>query len=340
MNFSFIIKASTEIGYGHLIRSKTLASSIQELKHESDRVFYYVIGNKTLDGLLFNVCFNYKIFKSEEELFSQREKLFLDGIVIFDLLSVGDKLFNLANSSSCIVSLSPFFNHMDKVETIFHRTKYHNYLFNKKTTVHKGLEYALIQEGCEQIDTASYKKYLNEDRMSIAVSMGGGDAANKTLKVIKQLNKLKNKYVVWIMLGHGYKHSYDELIEETKKSYHEIILAKTNSSMWKILSLNSLLILPGGITTYESVYAGLPTINFVENPSQRFLIQELVENNLCDKVNNIDSEELTEKIEYYNKNRRELFIMHLNSKGVIDGLASNRIYEIMIKGRCHYGRNC
>jgi spore coat polysaccharide biosynthesis predicted glycosyltransferase SpsG len=252
-------------------------------------------------------------------------------VVIFDLLEVTDGLMDALRNTTSLVSLSPIFSHMDKVDFLFHRTKYHNHPFTPKTRLYKGLSYALIQEGCRRIPADLFKIQLCEDKMSIAISMGGADAANQTLKVIRKINQLKEDYVVWVMIGEGYKHSYDELIEESKKSHHEIILAKTNSSMWKVLSLTSLLILPGGITTYEAAYAGLPTINIVKNRKQRFLIQELLENNLCDEVSDISSADLVKKIDYYYNNREDLVKMHSNSKGSIDGLGAHRICKILKK---------
>lgn len=333
MNISFVLKASTNIGYGHLIRSRALANSIHSLCRKDDKVFYYVIGDKTLDNLLTNSCFEYSIFQSEDEIILSKDNLKLNDIVIFDLLSVSDMLFDIVSRKAWVVSISPIFSHMSKVDAVFHRTEYHDFSFNETTEVFKGLDYTLIQHGCKYIDTATYKKYLNEEKMSISVSMGGGDAANKSLKVIQELNKLKDNYIIWLMLGQGYKYSYDDLIEESKKSHHEIILAKTNTSMWKVLGLSSLLLLPGGITSYEAAYAGLPTINIVENTNQIYLIQELIEKGVSDLVTCIDDGELVAKIEYYNLNRSELFAKHLNTKGLIDGCAADRIYEIIIKNR-------
>ena len=333
MNISFVLKASTDIGYGHLIRSRALANSIQGLCHKEDKVHYYVIGDKTLDNLLTNSPFEYSIFESEDEIILAKDNLKLNDIVIFDLLTVSDELFDIVHKKAWVVSISPLFSHMSKVDAVFHRTEYHDFAFSEKTEVFKGLDYTLIQHGCKGIDAASYKKHLNEEKMSIAISMGGGDAANKSLKIIRELNKLKDDYTIWLMLGQGYKYSYDDLIEESKKSHHEIILAKTNTSMWKVLGLSSLLILPGGITTYEAAYAGLPTINIVENTKQRYLIQELIEKGVSDEVTCIDDGELVGKIEYYNSNRSERFTKHLNTKGLIHGCAADRIYEIIIKKR-------
>ena len=73
----------------------------------------------------------------------------------------------------------------------------------------------------------------------------------------------------------------DEIIESIESdSQHEIILAKNNRSMWQLLGNCSFIITTSGITSYESVYVGIPSITFYENENQYFLIKELLENDI------------------------------------------------------------
>ena len=331
MNISFIVKASTRIGFGHLIRSRSLAHTMQALQRPGDVINFYVIGEHRLLNLLAKEHFNISLFETESSLIAAAPDLALGDVIIFDLLDVSDQLFELCRPASWLVSISPIFSHLNQMDAFFHRSHYFDGDMSGHTTVYKGLEYTIIQHGCKQIEAAYYKAVLEEERMSIAVSMGGGDAANKSLQVIKELNQLADNYTIWLMLGEGYQHSYDELIEESKNSHHEIILAKTNESMWKVLKQASLLVVPGGITTYEAAYAGLPTINILSNPKQAFLIQELVDANVADTVDDIRNGALKDKISFYHKNRRKLLDMHLQSKGLIDGQAGSRIYETILR---------
>ncbi len=134
-----------------------------------------------------------------------------------------------------------------------------------------------------------------------------------------------------MLLGEGYQHSYNDLINVIKKdSGHEIILAKTNRSMWQILKNCILAILPGGITTYEAAYAGLPTLNLLTDDSSRFLIRELEENEVCiyeGLINDDNLSKLNNTIEYLYHNRKKLLEMHLNTKGLIHGNSAQLILE-------------
>ena len=240
-------------------------------------------------------------------------------------------MFDLTRSANWRLSISPIFSHLDKVDTVIHRSKYFEQDLAHAKLI-KGLEFAIIQSGCRQIDRGVRSNgNISEQRLSLAVSMGGGDAANKTLQVIKRLNEIEGHFTIWAMLGEGYKHSYDDLIEESKQSRHEIILAKTNESMWRVLSLASMLILPGGVTSYEAAYAGLPTLNIVENPRQESLVRELCENRVSYQINGISDDKLLEQIERFDKNRELLYEMHMRTKGLIDDRAGERIFELLLQ---------
>lgn len=330
MHITFVVKASTKVGFGHLIRSRSLANQIEKLLIDKQTLQFCIIGEQSLEVLLSGLDYPVKIFESEEHFIASHEEVNLSDIVVFDLLSVEDNLFELTTKARWRISISPIFSHLNDIDTFIHRSKYFdNHLLCKN--VIKGLEFAIIQDGCRQIDAGSYKRNLNEERLSLAISMGGGDAANKTLQVIQRLNKLQQNFTIWVMLGEGYKHSYDALIAAAKESHHEIILAKTNESMWRVLSLASLLILPGGVTSYEATYAGLPTLNIVESERQKMLVKELFEEGVSLEINGIQDPKMLELIHQLDSDRAALYSMHLRSKGLIDGRAGERIFELMVR---------
>jgi spore coat polysaccharide biosynthesis predicted glycosyltransferase SpsG len=132
------------------------------------------------------------------------------------------------------------------------------------------------------------------------------------------------------MLGEGYTHSYQDLVDSIKGSRHEIILAKSNDSMWRILSTCALTILAGGTTTYEAAYAGLPSINTLETNQHLFLIQELVDKGICLCAGTTFSESLNHLnslILQLSQNPNELFAIHQRSKALISGLAAEKIVQ-------------
>jgi spore coat polysaccharide biosynthesis predicted glycosyltransferase SpsG len=326
----FLCKASTRIGLGHLVRSRTLAMGLKSLNFDSE-IDFILIGDKDFDKLFLSADIKPVIIDSEKKL---DLKMNYD-VIFFDMMHLSSRVFNLTKKKAKLtVSLSPIFNHLKEVDILFNRTKYIDEN-NLPNNVYADLEYSIIQNDCKKISAGTFEENLKLSTFSIAISMGGGDAANRTFKLLKTLKKCKVPATFWVLLGEGYKHSYDKLINEIKSdTIHEIILVNTNKNMWQILRNCILFILPGGITSYESVYAGLPSINFLEDESNYFLIQELVESGVCSYCgvfNEKNMLNLNKKIEALYCDRSQLMEMHIKSKNLIKENSFLKIHDILLK---------
>lgn len=323
MKLIFICKASTEIGFGHLIRSRSLANSLS--LHKPDvSITFFAIGDISLKQLLNNTSYPVHIIKSEQDL------VFTGNcdVAVLDMLTIGDKALNeIRSGSKLLVSLSPVFNHFTAIDILFHRTKYfHSQQECHPKNIYSGLEYTIIQEHCQKISTAQYERKLQHEYFPVAISMGGGDAANLTLDCLKELKKCNVPATFWVLLGEGYKFSYDELVKEIRKdSNHEILLIKTNQSMWHILENCILMIIPGGVTAYEAAFAGMPTIIYNKNASSSFLMKELHEEKVA--MNYRTWPAIRKKIESLYSKKKDLLLMHIRSKNLIEGKAYEKIYD-------------
>lgn len=326
--FLFICKASTSIGLGHLMRSKALALNFKSLGVSFD---FFIIGTKNLHNLISTEITNCIFLDQEQDLIFAITDYKYE-CVILDLLHLESETFkSLKKKFGKVVSISPIFNFNSEVSAVFSRTKYTtNYESVEKNFI-GGLKYTIINENIIKQNKNTYIKNLNKKTINIGVAMGGGDAANRTLAIINQLKLVKAKCTIWAMLGEGYKHSLDEIIEAIESdSQHEIILAKNNRSMWQLLGNCSFIITTSGITSYEAVYVGIPSITFYENENQYFLIKELLENDITInggifKDNSINK--LSRIIDNLLKDKQKLITMHLNTKKRIGSNAGNLILE-------------
>ena len=331
MKLLFICRASTKIGLGHLTRSRTLAETAS-WQHE---VKFLVIGSEIAKKLLSGSPFPFHVV-AEEKGIPQHVTDRFDAVII-DMMHLEARwLEYLRNKASLLVSISPIFDQMAGMDLFFSRTRYgtknHNLATEKQF---RGLKYTIIQKACSAIDSRLFKANLKRENLPVAICMGGGDAANKTLLFLQALRQCRVPATFWVLIGEGYTHSLDLLIKAIDRDKnHEIILAKTNVSMWHILNNCVLAILSGGVTTYEAAYAGLPTINMFESDDQFFLIKELIEAGvsinaglMCDKnLTRIDK-----LIERLYDNREKLLEMHRSSRHLIDGRGSERILRIIEK---------
>lgn len=273
-----ICKASIQEGIGHLIRSLTLCDYIHkeckewsvELLLVTDLKLSHKLSHCNYKNTIVSKLSNYKFEYSYDK-------------IILDLLSLTNVEFDEVKSlNSMLISISPIFNHMNKCDLLITRTKYHDQSFEKKIKIVAGLEYSIIRSDCYPINSSKYELNLNNNSFHIAISMGGTDPNNNTLKVLNTIKEIKIPCVFWVMIGEGYNHRFDDLTSTiNKNSTHEIILAKTNKSMWQIMANCALAILTGGVTSYESVYAGLPAINYFLDNSKSYLVKELQEKEVC-----------------------------------------------------------
>jgi spore coat polysaccharide biosynthesis predicted glycosyltransferase SpsG len=323
-----ICKGSAKDGLGHVTRTLSVALAMQQ----AFRVHIVVIGDSFVENLLLGKGVDYSLVSSAGEAVELFNQLQPD-IVVFDLLDLDEDSFIHIANSTLTVSLSPIFNHLNEVDYIYHRTSILGDDWptgQEKPVTKSGLEYAVINPTCRQIVEEYFRQNLLFQELSIAVSMGGTDAANKTLQVLKVIKTVPHKLLIWVILGEGYAHSYQDLLDSMKDSKNEIILVKTNDSLWRILSTCSVAILSGGTTTYEAAYAGLPTINLIEDEQHAFLIQELLEKKVSVRAGSNWVEGLNclpAILGDYFKHRDKLLCMHQNSKALIDGSGAERITQ-------------
>jgi len=327
----FVCKGLPRDGLGHVIRTRAVASAA----HSRCVIEVVVIGGSIADSLLQGSVFTYAVVPDVAGA-TAVSHAFKPDVVVFDLLDLDGASFDEITRGSRSVTLSPVFESLALVDKVFHRTKVPDpswRLLDKRPEFRMGLEYTVIPEQHQQISTAIYEQTLTRNRLSVAVSMGGADAANRTLEVIRTLRANRQKLLLWVLLGEGYAHSYQDLVDATRGAPHEIILAKTNDSMWHILATCAVAILAGGITTSQAVYAGLPSLNILESPERGFLVEELVSNGACLRLGDtLDASlaHLNETIEQLDAERDSLLQMHLRTRGLIDGEGARRIAEEII----------
>ena len=328
MKVAIFCTGGTKLGFGHFFRSKTFAKAapanlkilLVPIVDPDDRHFFNEVRQ------IAEPC------ADENEALKVIEA-FKPDIFIFDAVACSDAFFDRVKATARVTaSISPVFNQMAKIDYLF--TRNINTADIPGVRIYKGFEYALFNEHCRFIPDEIYFHNLSKEFLTVGIAMGGGDAPNKTLQVLQAICTLEAPCTFWILLGEGYKHSYQDLVSSIRKdSNHEIIMAKTNRSMWNVLSNCSVAILAGGLTTLESVYAGLPTLNIFENETHMEATgRQLFEQGIALNAGLFNDAALTllkEKLTFLTENKSQLLQMRERSKGKVDKLAPIRIYEIL-----------
>lgn len=330
MRIAVYCTGGAKLGFGHFFRSKTFVRSapatleilLVPLAAAEDSHIFNELGKKakpcTDEGTALNAILDFN-----------------PDAVVFDTVACSDDLFYaIKKKIRFTASISPIFSHMEHIDILFTRNIDTPPIDN--VIIHKGFEFAIFNEKCSFIPDEIYYHNLSKEYLTIGISMGGGDAPNKTLDILKSVSKLDIPLTFWVLLGEGYRHSYQHLVDSIRKdSNHEIILAKTNRSMWNILSNCSLAILAGGLTTLESVYAGLPSLNIFETDSHVSATgNRIFGEGMAENLGRFNAESVTmlqDRLRYYSNNKSALLQMREKSKGKVDKLASFRIFELLLQ---------
>jgi spore coat polysaccharide biosynthesis predicted glycosyltransferase SpsG len=323
----FVCKGSADGGLGHVTRTLAVAD---EMVHHAE-VLVHVIGDSFVSKLLTGHEFVPGLSSDGADA-SRLAREFDPDIVFFDMLRLEEDRFSSIAKNSFLISLSPIFDRMGEVDVLFNRSAYSSYNWPTGDGAPKfrcGPEYAVINSNAVPILTAQYEQNLRHERLAVAISMGGSDAPNKTLKLLQVLRDLPTPMIFWVALGEGYAHSYEDLVDTIMASTdHEMIIAKTNKSMWRILNTCVVAVLGGGNTTYEAAYIGLPSINIMENSGHDFLVKELVDGEVClttEPPLDHAIEQVATGLSELTRHPDQLMKMHRNSRGFVDGLGAQRI---------------
>lgn len=325
MKLQIICRGSEHDGLGHLFRTKTFAKTAQ--KHHTVEIIAIV--PKQLEGIFSDLACTVRFARTDEHVLQFVNCSKQADVLLFDLVSILGKVFlSAAKSPLLVASLSPIFEYAQHVDILFTRSSKVKPIPGVRIV--GGLEYSIFSENCLVIGDIVYQHNLSLPNLPIAVCMGGADAPNKTLEVLRALKDFEGDNTIWVLLGEGYAHSYNSLVECMRGSNrHEIILAKTNRSTWHIMSNCAVAILAGGLTTIEAVYAGLPSINLFECKEHiDAMVTELFDLGVCLTGGLFSEKSLkvtTEILRSLLYDRERLWEMHKHCHGLIDTHGSERV---------------
>jgi spore coat polysaccharide biosynthesis predicted glycosyltransferase SpsG len=323
MKVQIICRGSIQEGLGHLFRTRTFAKTAQYM-HETEII---AIVQENLESILSELVCPIRFVRNDAEVIMYVQQGNAD-ILIFDLTKISKRVFQyIKYIPHLTASLSPVFEHMEHIDALF--TRVQNPSPIEGVRIYGGLQYAIFNDQGVIIDDIIYERNLKRPELPIAVCMGGADAANKTLAVVQALVQSTYPFTLWVLLGEGYIHSYNALVDAVNSNRsHEVVLAKTNRSMWQIMSNCTLGILAGGLTTIEALYAGLPTINILQKREHFDVMHELFDMGVCLYGGNFSSDALNtlvKTVEYLSKNREQLQNLRKKSHGLIDTRGSERV---------------
>lgn len=268
-------RGSVRDGLGHVMRTRAVARALSGLAH----VHMVIVGDRHAASLMAEDDID-SITVSDDRQVADAATGFAPSVICLDMLSLDPAVVRRLALFAPLVGLSPILDYADALTALFTRTSRHSVV--NGPTVHAGPDFAVIGDHCRRIATDRYRSNLVATPVSVAIAMGGTDPWNKTLRALQAVKEASTPLLIWLLLGEGYEHAYESLVDAVRATRrHEIIMAKTTRSMWRVLESCALAVVSSGVTTYEAAFAGLPTLNLASNDRDRQLAADLEERGAC-----------------------------------------------------------
>jgi UDP-2,4-diacetamido-2,4,6-trideoxy-beta-L-altropyranose hydrolase len=240
----FRVDASKEIGLGHLTRCLSLANKFRNYGH---KIYFLINENKIAINeikeqkfeFLYNSQFSILNFQFDIFIADVRNELSKENIKKLKEKGVLTVAIDSSNeySKECDICFYPPHSKIKKEQY--------------KGKIYQGFEYVILRD-------EFYKKYkkIKNKIPNVLVMMGGTDAHNLTLSVVKQLLSLKQKFNISVVIRKGHK-DYDIIknISPSVKVYSDI------KNMAKFLTKINFGIISFGVTAYELLAMQIPAIH-------------------------------------------------------------------------------
>ena len=283
--------ASQSIGLGHITRCLVLANKFRKSKC---KVFFAIKNNELaiekikeqqFDMLISNDD-NFDYFKWIVDIIEQQKiDIFIgdirDGFPI--------KLISYMKSKNILtVAIDEPSDYAKECDMCFYpphaiidKTKY-------KGKVYQGLEYVILRPEFYE----NFEKVKNEIP-NVLVMMGGTDAYNLTLPVIKKIDTCKENFEIKLILSEKHK-DIDVLNKFAKISKHKVIIYNKVENMASFLNNIDFAVSQFGTVAYEYLIKNIPAIYIHNDKEDRCIYNYFLNNSyaLLDSIDNINVDKL------------------------------------------------
>jgi spore coat polysaccharide biosynthesis predicted glycosyltransferase SpsG len=190
-----------------------------------------------------------------------------------------------------------------------------------------GASYILLRE---EFSNCPQKK-IKEKVKKILVTMGGSDHKGITIKAVEAIEEIKQSLEVVVIMGRGFSRE-EELRKIVENSYKKYILKHDEEKIYKDMQWADLAIAGAGVTMFELLCCGTPSLIIPLDEDQEKNTNQFVERNLI--INLGVGEYLTkEKISFILNNLMENYEtrerISRESQNFVDGQGLFRILEVI-----------
>lgn len=316
LNIAFFVNANNNIGNGHLSRCLSIASEFLK----QDYKIYFLVPNSFKSSIELSPFINVYFCDFENQNNVQAILVRLNiNIALIDLIQFEYELLSyldIYRDQIYICSITLFdFNNQFRYE---HLSFFPDFTDNQS----KKIINERTQNQTLKLSGRSYIVFNGNDSISydeggdVLVTMGGADLNGLTLMSVKALTNCNLKSVIIV----NEKNKDYEVIKNLTKNHTNIKLINHVDNFIGFLKNFKLVILNGGLTRYEAIYAEVPFLAISIHLIQFKITQKVTNYNVginMGIINDIDHNTIKNKIDYLFSNPDEFMKMKSNSKGLL-----------------------
>jgi len=339
------VDASNTVGLGHLMRCITIADYFQSKKirvlflSRSEYLKDQML-NKRLELIIIphNASIEDELKLIEQIVLEKRIHAMLLDVNNFNtfsnLESYDHYLQCLKKLSLFLISFEDPFNCVHSADIIIIP-----YLASDKLKIKKrqsakyllGLKYYILRPEFVNVKPTR----INKNIKNVLITMGGCDPQNITAKVLDSLKDLDLKLNLTVVIG--------EMFQETEFKINDILhdytgtysVLKNVKDMAQLMSDSDIAIINSGLTKYETISVGLPSIVISNNQYHSELMSDFNKYNVLlhlGEADKIENNQITEAVEHLALDYKKRQQMSAAGKSLVDGMGVKRIFsEIPIK---------
>lgn len=270
LSIAIFAEFSARIGTGHIIESLNLAKAAFKKGFHVSMWVSGAVPLPILDSFPCHCNFFHSL-KTKKECSEIKAKLSEEEVqvIIFNFRKITNRILSFFKNNNCkLISIDELGNRCLECDAIINPSiveKYYRYHSNG--SIYTGPKYLSVSNEFTKIHLR--KRIFNNGIRTIAVSMGGLDRTDTTLKIIKALLNWRPDVKKNILLGSGFIHSEEVSKKITSFKDNNFRIYHNASNIEALLLESDVAFTAGGNTLYELACIGTPAIVLYEDEHEK-----------------------------------------------------------------------
>ncbi len=284
--------ASKEIGLGHITRCLVLANKFRDDGH---KVVFAIKNYEIANEKILEQDFCFDVLLNEEldyfDWISSLVKKYEINIFIGDIRDgfPSELITYMRNKDILTIAIDEPSDYAKECDLCFYPPHANIDKRIYKGKVYQGLEYVVLRPEFYR----EFKKKKNKIP-NILLMMGGTDAYNYTLPILKKVMKVNFKFEISVVLNTQHQ-DYIQVKEIANKSLEQIKVYEKITDMSKFLNTIDFAIISFGTLAYELIFKKIPAIHIYHDENDRNMSEYFIKNKfaLIGNEKHIDLKKLT-----------------------------------------------